>query len=69
MGLMQRAERTAYEEERGDIPSSEAKGRRVRARKRESRNRTVYEFLFGRLCANANGIGEEVSLVPVGLGG
>jgi hypothetical protein len=25
-------------------------------------------LLFGRLCAYANGIGEEVSLVPAGLG-
>jgi hypothetical protein len=58
----------AYEEERGDVPSSEVWRRRVRARKRESRNGTVYELLFGRLCADANGIGEEVSLVPAGLG-
>ncbi len=35
---------------------------------RESRSRTVYELLFGRLCADANGISEEVSLVPAGLG-
>ena len=34
---------------------------------RESRNRTVYKLLFGRVCADANGIGEEVSPVPADL--
>jgi hypothetical protein len=68
MGLRQGTEHTACKEERGDVPSSEVSRRRVRARKRESRNRTVYELLFGRLCAYANGIGKEVSLVPAGLG-
>jgi len=68
MGLRQRAKRRAYEEDRGDIPSSGVSRRRVRARERESRNRTVYELIFGRLCADTNGIGEEVSLVPASLG-
>jgi hypothetical protein len=36
--------------------------------RRESRSRTVYELLFGRLCADANGIGEEIPLVPASLG-
>lgn len=66
-GSRQRAEHTAYEEERGDVPSSEVSRKRVRADKREGINRTVYELLFGRLCADANGIGEEVSLVPADL--
>lgn len=36
---------------------------------RVSRNRhgTVCELLFGRLCADSNGIGKEVSLVPTDL--
>jgi hypothetical protein len=36
-------------------------------REREQ-SHTVYEWLFGRLCAYANGIGEEVTLVPTDLG-
>lgn len=70
MGLRQRAEPTTYtgKEERGDVPSSKVSRRRVRADTREGINRTVYELLFGRLCADANGIGEEVSLVPANLG-
>lgn len=69
IGLRQRAERTAYEEERREVPSSEVSRRRVRVRKREQKPyRTVYEWLFGRLCPDANGIGEEVSLVPADLG-
>jgi hypothetical protein len=68
MGLRQRAKRTEYEKKSGNVPSSKVSRRRVKARKRESRNRTIYELLFGRLCTDANGIGEEVSLVPAGLG-
>ena len=35
---------------------------------RESGNRTVCELLFGRICTDATGIGQEVSLVPADLG-
>lgn len=70
IGLRQRTERTAYEEEHGDVPSSEMSRRVVRLRKRGNtgKARTVYEWHFGRLCADPNGIGEEVPLVPADLG-
>ncbi len=37
-------------------------------KKRGSNRHTVYELLFGCLCTDANGICEEVSLVPTNLG-
>lgn len=61
----------AFGEERGPVVGTyQALKYREKASElgRESRSRTVYELLFGRLSAYANGIREEVSLVPAGLG-
>ena len=61
-----------YEEEAEDVPSSGVRWERVRATPRRNRRGaafTVYELLFGRLCANSDCVCEEVSLVPAGLGG
>jgi hypothetical protein len=51
MGLRQRAERTTYEEERGDVPSSEVSRIRSRARKREQKAYIPYTNCFSDVFA------------------
>jgi hypothetical protein len=51
MGLRQGAERTAYKEESGDVPSSEVSRRTVRARKRERAETVPYTNCFSDVFA------------------